>query len=89
MTARQATVGTPPGCPPPLPLPVGRRRFAPARHPEAPSRPPVKLYTDVDVTLENPGGCFAVSSEPALVSLSQQLVRLSPPSNGHLSLIHI
>ena len=83
VTARQATVGSPPGCPPPLPLPVGRRRFAPARHPEAPSRPPVKLYTDVDVTLENPGGCFAVSSEPALVSLSQQLVRLSPPSNGH------
>jgi hypothetical protein len=43
----------------------------------------VKLYTDVDVTLEHPGGCFAVASEPALMSLSQQLVRMSPPSSGH------
>ena len=56
-TARQATVGTP-GGPPPLPLPVGRRRFGCARHPASPPRPPVKLYTDVDVTLEHPGGKF-------------------------------
>ena len=56
-TARQATVGTP-GCPPPLPLPVGRRRFGSSRHPASPPRPPVKLYTDVDVTLEHPGGKF-------------------------------
>ena len=56
-TARQATVGTP-GCPPPLPLPVGRRRFGSSRHPASPPRPPVKLYTDVDVTLEHPGGTF-------------------------------
>ena len=56
-TARQATVGIP-GCPPPLPLPVGRRRFGSSRHPASPPRPPVKLYTDIDVTLEHPGGKF-------------------------------
>jgi hypothetical protein len=37
-TARQATVGTP-GCPPPLPLPVGRRRFGSSRPPRITATP--------------------------------------------------
>ena len=58
VSARQATAREP-SQPPPLALLVGARRAAPSRHPAAPPRPPIKFYTDVDVTLEGAGGCFA------------------------------
>ena len=74
-TARQATVGIP-GCPPPLPLPVGRRRFGSSRHPASPPRPPVKLYTDIDVTLEHPGGTFLLTLVQAIGMTSCFVYRL-------------
>ena len=67
VSARQATVHDAPA-PPPLPLLVGRRRAAPSKAPGAPPKPPMKMYTDVDVVLESVGGCFATSAEPALAS---------------------
>jgi len=48
ISARQATVSEP-DHPLSLPLLVGSRRAAPARSPDAPPRPPVKLYTDLDI----------------------------------------
>ena len=60
-------------------LPIGRRRFVAAKSPTALKKPPVKLYTDLEVSLVRPTGCFAVSAEPALVGLLRELTRLTPP----------
>ena len=62
---------------------VGRRRVYAARHPDAAPRPPPKAYTDLDVSLESAGGCFATAAEPALSSFAREMLRATPPPNGH------
>ena len=68
---------------PPLPFPVGARRYTTTRHPAAPPRPPLKLYTDLDVNLDDAGGCFATCAEPSLASALREVAsRMSPPPGG-------